>query len=336
MPITHLGSIRLLIAIADAKSLAAAAQRLSLSPSAVSKALARLERDVGTRLVSRNTHYLALTENGARVYERFRRIASELEQSEMEVLDSRTAVSGRIRVQLPTAFGRKIALPKLAQFVRDYPNLGVDIEMSDRIIDLSKERVDISVRFHDVGGTRLVALKLCTIRYVPCASPAYLDAHGGEPGTPDDLDRHRCLNYFMPQARRARDWQFMDRGERFSKAINGPLNFNNLESLLESAIAGLGVVMLPTFLVADAVRSGRMRVILRDYIAPGEQAYAVCLPHEATSPRVRAFIAFLRSAITTEVLCDDLADLPPRGDRPQPSAKRATRKAHAPRAGARS
>jgi LysR family transcriptional regulator for bpeEF and oprC len=330
MPITHLGSIPLLIAIADAKSLAAAAHRLSLSPSAVSKALARLERDVGTRLVSRNTHHLALTENGARLYEHFRRIAAEIEQSEMEVLESRTAVSGRIRVQLPTAFGRKIALPQLARFVRDYPNLGVDIEMSDRIIDLSKERVDVSVRFNDVGGPRLVARKLCTIRYVPCASPAYLEQRGGEPRTPDDLDRHRCLNYFIPQARRPRDWQFMDKGERFSKPISGPLNFNNLESLLEAAIAGLGIVMMPTFLVADAVRSGRMRVILRDYIAPGEQVYAVCLPHEAASPRVKAFTAFLRSAITAEVLCDDLADLPPRKARSEPSADRATRKANVP------
>ena len=326
MPITHLGSIPLLIAIADAKSMAAAAVRLSLSPSAVSKALARLERDIGTRLVSRNTHHLALTENGARLYEHFRRIAAEIEQAEIEVVESRTAVRGRIRVQLPVAFGRKIILPQLARFVRDYPNLGVDVEMSDRIIDLSKERVDVSVRFDDVGAPRVVARKLCTIRYVPCASPAYLAEHGPEPKTPDDLDRHQCLNYFIPQASRPRDWRFIDSGERFSKAINGPLNFNNLESLLESAMAGLGIVMMPTFLLADAVRSGKMRVILRDYIAPGEQVYAVCLPHEAASPRVKAFTAFLRSAITTDVLCDEIADPPPRRARPEASTPRGRKK----------
>jgi LysR family transcriptional regulator for bpeEF and oprC len=181
----------------------------------------------------------------------------------------------------------------------------VDIEMSDRVIDLSKERVDVSVRFRDVGGARLVARRLCTVRYVPCASPSYLAAHG-TPATPEDLDRHRCLNYFIPQATRSRDWQFADKGERFAKTINGPLNFNNLESLLESALKGLGVVMMPTFLAADAVRAGKLRVILNRYIAPGEQVYAVCLPHEAASPKVKAFIAFLRSTLSAEVLRDEL------------------------------
>jgi LysR family transcriptional regulator, regulator for bpeEF and oprC len=191
------------------------------------------------------------------------------------------------------------------RFVADYPRLGVDIEMSDRVVDLSKERVDVSVRFSDVGGARLVARKLCTVRYVACAAPAYLAAHG-TPTTPDELDRHRCLNYFIPQATRPRDWQFVDRGERFSKKINGPLNFNNLESLLESAVRGLGIVMMPTFLIWDAMRSGKLRVILHAYTAPGEQVYAVCLPHEAASPKVKAFIAFLRSTLSAEALRDDL------------------------------
>lgn len=310
MSITNLGSVTLLIAIAEAKSLAAAAHRLGLSPSAVSKALTRLERDFGTRLVARNTHHLALTEDGARLFDHFRRIAAQIEQAESDVVESRTSLRGRLRVQLPTAFGRKVVVPALGRFLRDYPNLGVNIEMSDRLIDLSQERVDISVRFSDIGGARLVASKLCTVRYVACASPAYLAAHP-EPVTPEDLDRHRCLNYFNLHTGRLRDWQFADRGERFAKAISGPLNFNNSESLLDAAIAGLGIVMVATFLAAEPVRAGRLRIILRDYIAPGQDFYAVCLPHEATSPRVKAFTAFLRSTISNEAIGDQIADSRP-------------------------
>lgn len=305
MPLNHLGSIPLLLAIADARSLAGAAHRLGLSPSAVSKGLTRLERDMGTRLVSRDTHHLALTENGARLYERFQAIAQQIEQAEYEMVESRTALRGRLRVQLPIAFGRRIVLPHLPRFVADYPHLGVDVEMSDRMIDLSKERVDVSVRFHDVGGSRLVARRLCTVRYVPCAAPSYLSAHG-TPASPNDLDAHRCLNYFIPQARRSRDWQFVDEGGRFTKSISGQLNFNNLESLLESALKGLGIVMMPTFLVADAVRAGHLRVVLDRFIAPGEEVYAVCMPHEAASPKVKAFVAFLRSTLSAEVLRDEL------------------------------
>lgn len=307
MPLTHLGSIRLLLAIADTRSLAGAANRLGLSPSAVSKGLTRLERDMGARLVSRNTHHLALTQDGALLYERFLAIANQIEQAENEMVVARTALRGRLRMQLPTAFGRRIVLPELPRFVHDYPRLGLDVEMSDRVIDLSKERVHVSVRFREVGGDRLVARKLCTVRYVPCAAPSYLAAHG-TPATPDDLEGHRCLNYFIPQATRSRDWQFMDRGERFAKAINGPLNFNNLESLLDSAVKGLGIVMLPTFVAAPALRDGTLRLILARYIAPGEQVYAVCLPHEAASPKVKAFIAFLRSTLSNEALSDDISE----------------------------
>lgn len=318
--IRELGLIKVLIAVGGTKSMTNAARVLGLSPSAVSKAVSRLEAAIGTRLVLRTSRRVALTDNGLRLYERFCHIMEELEQAESDVAVSRTSLRGRLKIQMPIAFGRRILLPALWRFASEYPHVELNVELSDRVSDLSEERLDVAVRIGDVGDARLVARKLCTLRYVVCGSPAYLAANP-EPRTPEDLVRHRCLAYYNPHTGRYRDWNFCKRGTTSSKTVHGTLNFNNTESLLDAAIAGLGLVAVSTFVAEEAVRAGKLRTVLDDYLCAGKDVFAVCLPHHATVPRVKALMKCLEIAIPTDPLWDRIV-----GERTRSSRTRTGRK----------
>jgi len=305
MLLKSLGTVGVLIAVAETRSLTIAGMRLGLSPSAVSKSLTRLEQEVGTRLVARSTRCVSLTDSGIRLYERFKRIAAEMEQIESDVTTTRSLYKGRLKVQLPIAFGRKVIVPSIGRFMETYPNLTVDVELDDRASDLSAERIDLAVRVGEVADTRLVVRKLCTLRYVVCAAPSYLAANP-EPKTPEDLEKHRCLAYFWPHTGRYRDWRFSVRDKQVTMAPKGYLNFNNTESLLDAAVAGLGVIMVSTFVAAHAVRTGKLQVLLKQYTGPGTDVYAVSLPHMATTARVKAFLRFLQSVVPSDPLWDQI------------------------------
>ena len=288
----NLNSIKLVVALAEARSFTIAAHRLGLSPSAISKAVERLERELGERLFNRTTRRVALTESGAALYERFRRVLAEIDDAENEIARTRNVPRGRLHIQMPINFGRKVIVPSLPSFALRYPEVVTDVELSDWIPDMVEEHIDVAIRIGEIADSRLIARKLFSLRYVTCASPAYLETHG-EPRVPADLDEHSCLAFFDPRLGKYRDWLFGERGEHLVKPVSGRLNYNDTESLVEAAIAGAGIVTVSTFIVADAIRAGRLRVILKNFISKGPVAYAVYLPHSTASPRVKAFVDFL-------------------------------------------
>lgn len=305
MSLKSLGAVGVLIAVAETRSLTAAGNRLGLSPSAVSKALTRLEKEVGARLVMRSTRQVNITDSGLRLYERFKRVAAEMEQIESDLTSSQALYQGRLKVQLPVAFGRAVIVPSIGSFINAYPDLSLDIELNDRPTDLSAERIDLAVQIGEVSDTRLVAKKLCRLKYVVCAAPSYL-AGRPEPKTPADLSQHRCLAYFWPQTGRYREWGFFVKDQLVSFTPRGSLNFNNSESLVGAAIAGHGVTMVSTFIAAQAVRTGALRVLLKDYAGPGTDVFAVSLPHMTATPRVKAFRRFLQNVVPADPLWDEI------------------------------
>ncbi len=307
MHLKNLDSVPVLIAVAETKSLTKAAARLGVSPSAVSKSISKLESQLGARLVSRSTRRVSLTDGGARLYERFRRIAAEMDQLDSDLATTLTTFKGRLKVQLPIAFGRKVIVPYLGRFIESYPNLSLDIELSDRITDLNGEHIDLAVQIGEVSDAGLVARRICTLRYVACAAPAYL-AQNPEPAVPADLARHRCLCYFNPQTGRYRDWHFHVGDKDVVYTPKGYINFNNTESLLDAAVSGLGVIMISTFVAAHAVRTGKLKVLLKQYTAPGRDVFAVSLPHMATTARVKAFVSFLQGVVPLDPLWDQIVD----------------------------
>ena len=291
--------------VAESRSFTVAARRLGISASGVSKSLARLEEDLGVRLVNRTTRKVSLTEDGVVFFERCRQVLADLDEAETTLTRARIEPRGKLRVQMPIGFGGRVVVPALAQFMARYPELTVDIELSDRVPDLAEEGLDAAVRIGELGDVRLIARNLCPIHFVTCAAPEYLRLHG-EPQTPDDLDGHRCLAYVYPQTGRYRDWQFAQDGKRFSKMVSGRINVNNAESLLELAVAGAGIATMGTFIAAEAIASGKLRIILADYVAPGPLASVVYLPSRHLSPRVRTFVEFLADCIPPEPAWDRL------------------------------
>ncbi len=299
--------ISVFVRVTEAKSFTEAARRLGISPSGASKAITRLEDRLGVRLVHRTTRSVSLTDDGTAFYERCRQILAELEDAETALTRRRIKPRGRLRVQMPVGFGWRIVVPLLAQFVELNPELVVDAELSDRVPDLADEGLDAVIRIGDLGDTRLIARRLCDLRFVTVASPDYLRRYG-EPKTPDDLKRHRCLVYYVPQTNRYREWNFMSNGVRFSRSLSGSLNINNAQALLDAAIGGAGIANVATFIAHDAVRAGLLHVVLRDYVSVGPMVSLVYLERRHLSPRVQAFVDFLTSRIAPIPAWDAVLD----------------------------
>lgn len=287
-----LNGLRVFSRVAETLSFTRAGESLGLTASAVSKAMTRLEEDLGARLLHRTTRSLTLTSDGASFLERCRSVLAEIADAEAALTHTRTLPQGRLRIQMPVGFGRRVVMPALQGFSRTYPGIVVDVELSDRITDVIHEGLDATVTIGSPVDSRLIARRLCHLSFHAVASPAYL-AERGEPTTPDELDGHDCLAYVLPQTGRYRDWTFMRDGQRWLKSPSGRVNVNNAESLMEAAIAGMGIVMLSTFITAAAVRSGELRPVLRDYEGVGPEVFVAYPPNRNLSARVRAFVDFL-------------------------------------------
>jgi LysR family transcriptional regulator for bpeEF and oprC len=287
-----LNSLVIFVKVAELKNLTQAARQLGLTASAVSKSITKLETELKVTLFTRTTRAVHLTNDGAAFHERCKTILTLLEEAELSLDACQRDLRGHIRVQMPVGFGRRVILPALGRFRSRYPDIVLDLELSNRVVDLAFERIDVCIVWGDVCDEQLIARKLCDVHHVACASPAYLKKFG-EPASPDDLHRHQCLAYVVPHTGTYREWKFTHDGRSFSKPHSGKLNFNHGESLLEAALAGEGIAMLGTYFTDEAVRDGKLKVVLQDWVARGPQVSVAYLPNRNLSPRVRVFIDFL-------------------------------------------
>jgi LysR family transcriptional regulator for bpeEF and oprC len=287
-----LNNLVIFVKVAELKNLTQAARQLGLTASAVSKSITKLEVELKVTLFTRTTRAVHLTNEGAAFHERCKTILTLLDEAELFLDAGQTDMGGRIRVQMPVGFGRRVILPALSRFRSRYPDIVLDLELSNRLVDLAFERIDVCIVWGEVTDEHLVARKLCDVHHVACASPGYL-AKFGEPATPGDLDHHRCLAYVVPHTGTYREWKFTHDGRSFGRAHSGMLNFNHGESLLEAALAGEGIAMLGTYFTDEAVRDGKLKVVLQDWVARGPQVSVAYLPNRNLSPRVRVFIDFL-------------------------------------------
>lgn len=313
-----LTSIAMFVRIAETRSFSAAAHQLGISAPAVSKGLARLEQRLGVRLLNRTTRKVSLTDDGQAFLDRCRQILADAQDAEDLLTRRRVALSGRLRVQMPVGFGRVVVLPSLPRFLEAHPELAIDVELSDRIVDLAEEGIDVALRIGDIPDSRLIARKIYAIRFVTCAAPAYLARHG-TPSTPEDLHDHACLPYWLPATGRYRPWWFARDGVPFSLPVTGRLNINHSEALIDAAVEGAGIVTVATFLVAHALATGKLCVVLRDFATGGPPISAVYLPSRQLSLRVRAFLDFVTRLVPEPPPWDEVLSADWRGppaDRP--------------------
>lgn len=285
------GAIQVFAQVVESGSFAKAAERLGLSTSAASRQVAELEGHLQTRLLNRTTRKVSLTETGRAFYERSVQLLSDLAEAEQEA--SRAAVEPRGTIRLTTSvnFGVRHVAPAIADFLAQHPGVRFDVSLSDRVVDLVEEGFDLGVRIGTPGADNLVARKLGETRLVPCASPAYLAAHGA-PAMPEDLARHNCFTYEYGSPRNL--WRFQDRsGAERNVRVSGTLHSNNDDLLAEAAVRGVGIAFAPAFVVGADVRAGRLVPLLQEYVPRPVAIYAVYPSRKHLSAKVRRFVDFL-------------------------------------------
>jgi LysR family transcriptional regulator for bpeEF and oprC len=289
-----LHGILVFLRVAEAGTLSGAARGLGVSTSAVSAALARLERKLAVRLLDRTTRRLSMTAEGREFYARCKRITADLEEAELAVGRAGRVPSGRLRVGMPPGLARLWILPRLPQFTRSYPAVSLEIVCRDFTSQTQDGDLDVSVRSGELQASRLAVRRLASSLYVVCASPDYLAARGA-PRTLDDLARHDCLLYRRPRNGRLRQWRFRQGGGVRAVPVNGTMICNSNEALVTAAEAGLGMIRVAEFYARPLLESGRLIEVLEEYKTGGYEISVVFPQQQHVTPRHRVFVDFLVS-----------------------------------------
>jgi DNA-binding transcriptional LysR family regulator len=277
--------------VVELRSFAAAAAELALSKATVSKAVTRLEARLGARLFNRTSRRLALTDAGQKLAERAARLLLDGEAAENEALAQSVAPRGLVRLAVPMTFGVKTVAPLLPEFLAQYPEVSIDLHLSDAMVDLIGEGFDAALRIASLPDSSLIARRLCAMPRHTVASPAYLKRHG-RPTHPMHLAQHRCLGYSYLSTPGI--WHFTNsKGEQASVRPAGPLRVNNGEALMPALLAGLGIADLPEFIVGDAIASGEVEVILKDWKQTEAAVHLVTPPGGPRPARVEVLAEFL-------------------------------------------
>ncbi len=285
------------VGVVETGAFARAAERMDISKSILSRRVARLEEQLGAKLLTRTAQGASPTDIGQAYYERASNILADLEAAREIVADAVTQVAGPIRLTAPLSFGTQHLAPALADFARQHPKVELDVSLDDRTVDLLAGGFDMAVRIGNLADSALIARKIAPVHAVVVASPAYL-AERGRPKHPRDLADHDLL--FYANVPTYEQWRFRI-GNRWEH-VKGHSRFraNNGEMLREAACAGLGIVILPSFIASDAIRSGGVEMILRDFPLEEVGLHLVMPPGRASTARMRALIDFLAARFGPE------------------------------------
>jgi DNA-binding transcriptional LysR family regulator len=283
-------SLVLFEAVVDQGSFSAAGRMLDLSPSAVSRAIDRIEARLGVRLLLRSTRALSPTAEGRAYLQAARRILADLDEAEQQIADQ-GAPRGRLRISAALSHGRLCVVPLLGEFAALYPHILIDIALTDALVDVAAGDADVAVRFGPLADSNLTIRKLGESHRVIVASPDYLDREG-TPIVPEDLHGHQCLSFNFRRAEPG--WPFRRDGQNFVLNVRGNIEANNGETLGQLAANGVGITRVVAFSVADEIAQRRLAPILEDY-NPGdvEQIHAIFVGGASTPARVRVFVDFL-------------------------------------------
>lgn len=290
--------LRVLIAVVSAGGFAAGAERLGVAKSAVSRRIRELEDRLGARLFVRTTRRVQLTETGREFHDRAVKLLAELDEAEDAASSASGELKGRIRVAAPVSFTTHCLAPAVGRFLERHPAVTLSIDTDDRMVDLVRDGFDLAIRIARLPDSSLVARRLATIRHACVASPALLERFG-TPQKPEDLSRFPGVVYSNREE--ASYWRFAD---NVVPTVTSQLDFANGDAVREAAIAGLGVAMLPTFIVHDAVRRGALSIVLARHMRPPIALHALHPSLRNQTARARAFIDFLVDAFGGEPFWD--------------------------------
>ncbi|PZU47386.1 MAG: transcriptional regulator [Sphingomonas sp.] len=287
---------RMFVAVVETGSFAGAARRMGASSGQASKLVSALERELGVQLLKRTTRALAVTEVGQAYFERMKLLLDELESLDNSVRNLASAPGGRLRLTAPLSFGQLRLVPLLLEFMGAYPDIQLDVDLSDNLRQLVDDGFDLAIRVGNPADSSLIARKLCDVRVMPVAAPAYLEAHG-VPQHPDELSGHSCIidsNFRDPNS-----WRFRsaESGLPLTVAVSGTFRISNGEACLAAAEAGLGVALVPDFIAHDALQRGSVRRLLEGWDDRPFGVYAIYPPARHLARKVRALVDYLADAL---------------------------------------
>ncbi|MBI1362485.1 MAG: LysR family transcriptional regulator [Proteobacteria bacterium] len=283
-------AMEVFVRVAELQSFSGAAQDMNMGTPSVSKYVASLEERIGTRLFNRTTRTLSLTEAGQTYYTYVRNLLQEFEEAELAAASRQLEPKGTLRLSAPMSFGKLHLGPALAKFVERYPDLTIDLSLSDTFVDIVGEGYDMAIRIGGSADSSLISKKIASSGLVVCASPRYLQTNG-TPKTPADLAHHDCLHYSYLTTQNV--WVFQKDEQEYRVTITPKLRANNGEVLTTAAEHHLGIVMQPCFIIAESVTAGRLVPILTDYCPQRFNINAVYPHRTLVSSKVRVLTEFL-------------------------------------------
>lgn len=294
----RLDAMSILLAVVDAGSLSAAARQLAMPLPTVSRKVAELEAHLGTRLLHRTTRQLSLTEAGAAYVAACRRILDDIGEAEHIATGEYATPKGTLVVTAPVVFGRLHVVPVVAEFLAQYPQIDIRLMLTDQVVHMMEEQVDVALRIGQLPDSALMAIGVGTVRRVVCGSPGYLARHG-TPARPQDLAAHSCISFEVLESKRA--WVFGSGRSAVSVPVAARLAVNTAEAAITAATLGVGLVRVLSYQVADAIRNEALRVVLPDYeSAP----IPVSLVHNGQAPlplKLRAFLDFVTPRLRARI-----------------------------------
>ena len=286
----NLNGIVAFVSTAEALSFVAAGRKLGISASAVGKTIAKLEQALGVRLFHRTTRKVTLTDEGRHFYDRCRQILEDLRDAQAVLSEAAQTPRGKLRVSLP-AIGYRFLFPVLPEFTRRYPDVELDLDFNDRLVDVVEGGFDAVIRSGALTDSSLMSRRLGAFCFVLCASPRYL-AQAGVPRTLRDLEAHACVRYRFPTTGKLQPWGLLADGSEPAN-LRTAMTFNNMEALREAVIADFGIGYMPDFLVRDTLATGMLTTVLDELrIAPGQ--FSILWPSSRQlSPKLRVFVDFM-------------------------------------------
>jgi len=273
-------------------SFSSVARELRMAQPTVSKLIASLERHLGGHLFVRSTRRLSLTPEGRRFYDQCRAIVDAVNAAETSFRTGREEVAGVLRIATSVSFGRTQLMPRMQDFMRRFPSLRIDLQLSDRFVNIVEEGIDVAFRIGELQDSSLIARRVGTTHRVTVGAPSYFKRHG-EPRRPDDLRTHNCILYTGLASQDV--WPYVRDGRSYPVRVSGSFHTNGAEAVREAAVAGIGIALAPVWLLGDDVRRKRLREVLEDYVPKPLPIHAVLPANRRNSAKVRACVDYFQA-----------------------------------------
>ncbi|WLG30499.1 LysR family transcriptional regulator [Pseudomonas lurida] len=289
-----LNAMAIFVRVIERGSFSAVARELQTTQPTISKILRALETELGGKLIARSTRQLSLTDEGQRYYRHCREILAAVDAAEHSFQTGKETIAGPLRVGSSVSFGRLQIAARLSDFLLQYPDVQVDLQLNDHLQDMVSEGLDVTLRIGELRDSGLIARRIGTTHRVTLASPAYLARHPA-PKSPQDLSQHNCLLFNLLSSQN--QWVYEKNGARHSVRIAGNAQSNNSEAVREMVLTGLGITLSPLWLFYDDLKAGRVVALLQDYTAQSLPIHAVAAPNRRQSARVKAFVDYMADAL---------------------------------------